>query len=327
MHLPRRHLPWGLVSLVLILIGAALFAAGWASGSRGGRVYLDRGIRVVSHTQDIQQGNIDLNFANQFTSIHATAGSRNITFVPSTDAQVRVTSNNRDVNVSEAGNRLYINAGSQSGVNFAGTNMRRWQFLNFGTTGVSWNRVDGTRFLDFNFDFRNFSFSNISDTLRIYVPAGVNDIYGRVSSGNVHLYDITTTQLDLRTTSGRVAVEGGIHPSVRLQSTSGNVRGDAYFSGNLYARTTSGNVNITDLSTSHNAPQGSNGIQLRATSGNVSFSTNAPANHFRYSLSATSGNMRVDGNRYSGRRASGGSGATQIDASTTSGNVRVYFGR
>jgi len=318
-------MPWGLASIVLIILGVVLFAAGWATGSRGGRVYFDRGIRVVSHSQDdTSQERVDLNFSNRFTSIQATAGSRNITFVPTNEPNVRVTSNyRRDLETSEQGGRLYVNARSQTNINFMGSN-RRWSFMSFGSQGISWNRVDGTNFLDFNFDFNNFSLSSLNDTIRIYVPSGVNDIYGRVNSGNVHAYNINTTELSLRANSGRVSVEGGTHTNAHLQTTSGTVRGDAFFS-DLYARTTSGNVNITDRSTSHNSPQG--GIQLRATSGNVNFTTNAPISHFRYNLSISSGNMRVDGNRYSGRRTSGGNGATQIDASTTSGNVRLDFGR
>jgi len=325
---PRRHMNWGMISLVLIILGVVLFAAGWASGSRGGRVYFNRGIRVVSHPQDIPQESGYFNFAGQFTAIHAHATARNVTFVHTNEPTVSiVTNNSRNLRINEDSGRLEIDARVNQGVTFAGTNMRRWQFLNFGSHGVSWNRVDGVRFLDFNFDFANFSLRNMGDGLRIYVPSGVTDISTTITSGNVRMYDISTTTLDLRTTSGRVAVEGGTHESARLRTTSGNVSGNAYFPGNLYARTTSGNVNITDHSTAHNTPQGGDGIQLRATSGNVNFSTNAPASQFSYNLSATSGSMRVNGNRYNGRRASGGSGATPIDASTTSGNVRVDFGR
>jgi len=328
---PRRPKPWGRLALFMIVLGVFLFAVGWISGSRGGRVYFDRGIRVVSIPQEAQGQAMDMNFSNRVNSISVNTISDGIVFIPTSDAAPRITySDNSRVSINEADGRLEINVRAVNSINIVGGNVTRstrWQFMGFGRQGVSWNRANNTRFLDFDFDFANFSFSNISGAIRIYVPSTVHTIEARTTSGSIRMDDIDTSLLNLRSTSGRVTVEGGTHENSHLQSTSGSVNGDATFAGDLYARSTSGSVNIQDNSTSHRHVAGSSGIQLRSTSGSVNFSTRAPVSDFRYSLSSTSGSMRVDGSRLSGRSNSGGSGAVPINASSTSGSVRLDFGR
>ena len=325
---PRK--PWGRIAVFLIILGVILFAVGWASGSRGGRVYFENGLRVVSFPLEAHEPTIsavDLNFSSNIHTVIVNATSCAIRIIPTSDATPRVaSSDDRRLTVNERNGRLYIDSRAAGTTVVNGVNMRwnRWQFMNIGTLGVSWNRVDNTSFMDFNFDFSNFSFANFGNTIRVYVPNTVAVIEARSTSGSVRMEGVSSTQVNLRSTSGSVSLEGGTHGNTHLQSTSGSVRANAYFAGDIYARSTSGGVNIQDYSTSH---RNTNSIQLRSTSGSVRFNTRAPITDFRYDLSVTSGSMRIDGSRLDGRRASGGSGNTPITARSTSGGVHLDFSR
>jgi len=320
----RRHFPWVRIAMLCLLLGAGLFAAGWISGSRGGRVYFDRGIRVAAADSPDMAGYTDQSFRNVHTIV-ANTTSCGIRIEPGD--VTRVVASDRRVNIRESDGRLYIDARQSSGtIQSTGVNVNRSRLslLSIGSNGVTWSRTGDTAFLDFNFDFSNFSFRNMSNAITIYVPDTVNHINAASTSGSVRMDGVNTTELYLRSTSGGITVDGGVHENTRLRSTSGRVRANVYIAGDFYARSTSGGVAVQDYSTSHRNT-GGNGIQLSSTSGSVNFDTRAPISDFNYSLSVTSGGMRVDGNSISGRNASGGNGPVRINASSTSGSVRLNF--
>jgi len=313
---PRRRLPWSGVAVALILVGIALFAVGWLSGSRGGRIYFDRGIRVETgdHEDSTHTGGGNLTFARNFDSLVVNASSRAIRILPSSEQTIRVViPTDLRTNINERGNTLYIEA----------RNANRIHFMSFGTRhGVTWNRHD--RYLNFDFDFSGPRRAWSTGGIRVYVPDSVNGIDARTSSGTVRLYDVDTTELRLQTSSGSVQVNGGTHRNTHLQSTSGSVRANGNFLEDLYARTTSGSVQVED---GHAATRQRGEIRLRSTSCAVRFSTPASINDFNYNISVTSGSMRVNDSRINGRSATGGTGNTPVNASTTSGSVRLNFGR
>ena len=362
-HKPRR--PWGRISVFLIILGAILFGAGWASGARGGRIYFENGLRVeTAPLEEMTASALNLTFSSNFHTINVNSTSDRVQIVPTSDATPRVTSSDdRRVTISESGGTLNIHSRATGGTRLVNGVSVRWNrigLMDIGNLGVSWNRVNNTSFLDFNFDFSNFSFSNLGNTIRVYVPSAVTHIDARSTSGSVSMEGVSTTQLSLhstsgsvnvdggthgnthlqstsgsvrmqdastthlnmRSTSGSVSVNGGIHESARLQSTSGSVRANGHFTGDIYARSTSGGVNIQDYNTSH---RNTGSIELRSTSGSVRFQTRAPITDFRYDLSVSSGSMRIDGSRLDGRRASGGSGNTSLSARTTSGSIHLDF--
>ena len=318
---PRRRMPWGGVAVALILLGIALFAVGWLSGSRGGRIYFDRGIRVETGDREdfVPTGNGNFTFANNFDSLVVNASSRAIRIFPSSGQDVRVTvPPDLRIEINEQGRTLDIDTRART----TGST-RRIHFMTFGgARGVTFNRAGGTGYLNFDFDFTNPRNIWATGGIRVYVPDSVNDIYARTSSGSVRINDVSTTNLRAQTSSGRVEVNGGTHQDVHLQTSSGSVIANGYFSGALHAQTSSGRVRVHDY---NNRRTGSENIQLRSSSGSVRFYTRAPLSDFNYRISVTSGSMRVDDNRISGRNASGGSGGTTINASTTSGGVRLNF--
>ncbi|MCL2286947.1 MAG: DUF4097 domain-containing protein [Firmicutes bacterium] len=326
----RYRKPWGKIAVFLIIVGAALFAAGWASGARGGRVYFESGLRIETPPfnipESLRAAHIDLSSNIHTVTVNATSCA--IRIVPtSADRPQVVSSESRDMVVNEVSGRLYVDTRSADAWFIGGVNRNRrnWHIMNIGTFGVSWNRSGSTSFMDFNFDFDNFSLSNrTGNTITVYLPDSVQQIEARSTSGSVRLENISTTRLNLRSTSGSVNVDGGTHRNTRLQSTSGSVRGNGYFAGGIYARSTSGGVNIQDYSTAH---RNTDSIHLQSTSGSVRFSTRAPISDFSYELSVTSGSVRIDGSSVSGRRVSGGTGNVPINARSTSGSIHLDFSR
>jgi len=318
--LPKsRRIPWVGVAVILIVLGISLFAIGWISGSRGGRIHFDRGIRVETGTrEEFASGSGNFTFTNNYDTVVINASSHAIRVYYTNEPTVRVvTPPGLRSNISEQGSVLNVDVRAS----FVGGG-HRIHFMGFGGgRGVTWNRNGRDTYLNFDFDFSNPR--NMFGGIRVYVPNSVNDVYARTSSGSVRINGISTTQLRAQTSSGRVELNGGTHQNAHLQSTSGSVNADAYFTGGLYARTTSGSVNVTD---SNVAMRTTGQIQLRSTSGSVRYYTRAPLNNFNYRISVTSGSMRVDGSRISGRSATGGAdGGTQLNASTTSGSVRLNF--
>jgi len=325
----RPRINWGKVALVLVLLGACLFAAGWLTGARGGRVYFNNGLHVAAFPlEEDEVTAVNLNFSNDIHTINITSSTCSIRIVPTNEAVPRVVSaNGRDVIVNEVDGQLYIDTrsiGATRVVNGFGVSWSRNQgLIGIGTLGVSFNRADEVNFMEFNFDPSSFSFANFSNRIYIYVPSTVRYIDARGTSGSIRLENVSTANLRLQTVSGSVTVDGGNHLSVHLQTTSGSVQGNGVF-GDIYARSTSGSVNITDSNISH---VGTSRIQLQTTSGRVRFYTSAPRSNFNYSISVTSGSMRIDGSRQNGRSFSGGSGSTPITARSTSGSVQLNFSR
>jgi len=323
----KPRIKWTSIAVFFIIIGAGLFSAGWVSGSRGGRIYFSNGLTIVPHTQELAPPHaLDLSSSSNINAITVTSASNGVVFVSSPDTAPRVIHpDSRYVNVSEADGRLHVDVRSANNINILGINAGRTRIANFDSPGVTWHRTSATPFLDFNFDIANFLSSNVTNTVRIYVPDAVNEIEARSASGSIRMDGISTSSLTLQASSGRVTVEGGTHGNSRLQSASGSINGNAHFAGDLYARSSSGSINIQDRSISHRLVD--NGIQLRSSSGSINFSTQAPISNFNYSISVSSGSIRVDDSRISGRRASGGNGAVPIDASASSGSIRLDFGQ
>jgi len=361
---PRRW-SWGIIAVVFILLGAGLFAIGWLSGTRGGRIYFDRGIRVETNeeTSDLSGG--EFYFDSNIHSIEANATTRNIRIIPTSESHVRVViPYGLRPNITESNGALNIDARSGTTIGGDGIRWQRVQFFGLGhSRGVTWNRFNNTTFLDFNFDFSRSPYSNLGNAIRVYVPHAVDNINVRGTTSSVNVDNISTGQLRVQTTTGRITINGGthgnshlqtttgainanahfaedlyvrattgrvtvngeVHGNSRLQTTTGSVNASAYFAGEIYVRATTGRVTVEDNNRERRI--GNESIQLRTTTGSITFTTRASINDFRYSVSVSTGSMRVNDNRISGRSASGGTGSTPISASATTGSVRLNFGR
>jgi len=324
---PRsRRVAWPVIAVALIILGICLFAAGWFSGSRGGQIYFERGIRVETNAPEDQGlGGGEFRFDN-INSVAINTASRNVHFIPTSQTYVRVVipAGVRQ-DITEANGVLTINGRTNLSTSGNNARWRRVQFLGFGgNRGITWNRFSddytSNVFMDFNFDFSRSPFSG--GAIRIYVPGSMYNIYARSTTGNIRIGDIDTEHLHAQATTGRVSVDGGTHTNSHLQTTTGSINAEAYF-GNLIAQATTGRVRIQDYTLHRSA--GTGGIEIRTTTGSIHFGTHAPADDFRYNVSVTTGSMRVDDNRISGRNTAGGSGGTLVNLSATTGSVRLNF--
>jgi|GEM_PF-2548839 len=355
---------WSKCAGVLISLGVVLFVVGWLTGARGGRVYFDGGLRVTTlSAEEREPMEVGLGFDTNIIEVVVNTSSSPIRFVPSTTDNVVVTArDSNQLSTRESGNRLYVNAHPAGNMQILnGVHWRRGSVMSFGNFGVSWNRVNDDRFVEFNFSPSVFRRSNFTNAVYVYVPAGMQVIEGRAASGSiraenvsanrltlransgsvtvdggtfgetrlnttsgsVRLLNSSTDSLEMRANSGSVTVDGGTHGNTQLNTTSGSISGDAIFTGDIYARANSGRVRITDGSTSRSTGN----IELRATSGRVEFTTAAPASDFNYRVNVTSGRMDINGTRHGGRSTSGGTGNVPIDARTNSGGVTLSFGQ
>ena len=311
---PRRRASLNRLAFALIILGLCLFGAGWMTGARGGRVYITGGFRVVPNYHANMTTGMDMTAANEITAIVVNSSSGAIQLTHTNENRMHMSTTRRGITMSEENGTLYVdsrNVGHNVGI------------LGGGNLGVSIHRGRGQdTSMNFNFDRRSLS-RGLGNTVRIYVPNSVNNIYARTQSGSVSMSGVSTNQLHLESSSGSVRLDGGTHNNVYMETRSGSVRANGNFSGDITGISRSGSVRIEDSSSSH----AGNNIRLSARSGSVRFYTTAPRNNFSYSMSVGSGSMRIDGNRLNGRDYSGGSGNVHIDASTGSGSIQLNFGR
>lgn len=339
----------------LILLGLCLFALGWRLGSRGGIVYFDSGFSLVADPfNDGLGGSLDF-VAPDIHTIYIDVIDNAIRLVPTIGTEVHVIAAGRNQPVASA----------ESGVlniSTPATGISNMQLSAFGPFGTYFGRSDTRSYMHFNFNPSDLSVGGAVNMVSVYVPTDVQVINVASSSGNVRMENINTDGLTIHSVSGNIAViggthkhvdifsasgrinvadirstelvmhantsnmriEGGSHEDVRLTSVSGAIRGSGFFGNDIYAHSTSGRIDLTDSNAQRtNAAN----INLQSTTGHVRFYTRAPYSNFTYTFAISSGNIRIDGNRISANNASGGSGNTLINASSTSGGVRVGFSR
>jgi len=324
-HIPPKRTPknWGRIAVKLIIIGLLLFAVGWATGARGGRVYLfgPGGFSIVAnHTSSdtTLPSAINLTAENVVHSLTVNASSGSIQLYATDSDRLQVAGSRRGITINEDSGHFYLDArNTTTHIGIIGGN-------NLGVNIVRGREHGHNQYtaIEFNFDRRNFT-RQIGSGVRIYVPSSVQNIYAHTRSGSVLISDISTNQLHLQTRSGSVRLEGGTHANTHLETSSGGIRANGRFTGDITANTRSGSVRVYD----YNSSQVNNTVRLYARSGGVRYYSSAPRSNFSYNLSVRSGSMRIDNNRLSGRDYSGGSGNSEVIATTRSGSIQLNFGR
>jgi hypothetical protein len=343
---PRRFRSWTGLAVILIVIGFIMIGVGRLSGSRGGRLYFNDGngnMRIESFRRGEQStGEAFDQTANiQASSVTVRTGVVNVTVVPTSEAYVRVTAPpGVELTFYESGGQLTITDGRA----FRGGNVsfRSWNIISLGGVGIAHRRhtIDDARtsYLEFSVDRW---FGPIRQYVRLYVPGNVQSLSvttttGTVriddiaveslevaaTTGNIHINGTDSQQTNARTTTGSIHFESDVLRKGNFVATTGTVRVAGALEGGFYARTTTGSVHVNDLSTSHAGDE----IALTATTGAIRFSTHAPQGLFNYNLIVTTGSIHIDGNRLTGRHASGGTGNTPLNIRTTTGSVHVGFG-
>ena len=191
------------------------------------------------------------------------------------------------------------------------------------------------------------SIRSTDNEIRVYLPAGhsMDELSVRTSSGRIHIDGVNAGSIYANSSSGRVEVSNLASPvqSMNIRSSSGRVEiANVPAVNDLTLQTSSGRVelnrvgwvNLTTRTSSgrieivrgrENIAGGS--TVLQTSSGSVNVDIVGDRSSYRYELGTSSGSMRVDGERFSGRDFRGGSGADDISIRTSSGSIRLNFVR
>jgi len=159
----------------------------------------------------------------------------------------------------------------------------------------------------------------------------------KTSSGNIR-FSGNGEYVDMNTSSGSIKsdIEGG--DAIRATTSSGSIsitgRGDAATA--LIANTQSGNITANGVAWRDINTVASSGditingallgnSYIKTSSGSLNITVDGDASQFGYSLTASSGSIYWDGMKLAKPANSSGSFENNIDATTSSGDIRVDF--
>ncbi len=156
----------------------------------------------------------------------------------------------------------------------------------------------------------------------------------KTTSGSQSLSDIKANEIELNDTSGSIKVENISADKVNIQNNSGSVTVDGVTCNDITAKNISGSIKLYNADTNSaavNSTSGSIYIQgspkgktiTHNVSGSIKVHTSLSKSEYGYKLSSTSGSTKVDNETFKG--SVGEDKDNFIDASNSSGSVKVYF--
>lgn len=200
------------------------------------------------------------------------------------------------------------------------------------------------------------SLFNFQDTyVKIYYKddAELENIFLKTISGSVDANDITAKNVTIKSTSGSQSISNIKADEIELNETSGSIKVANISGDTVSVKNNSGSVTIDGIrckdisiksisgstklynadtnSATINGTSGSIYIQgspkgktfINSVSGSIKVYSNLPKSEYGYKLSSTSGSTKVDDSAFKG--SVGEEKANFIDASNTSGSVKLYF--
>ena len=321
------------LGIFCLVVGAVLFGAGWYTGSRGGIIYFDDGIHVTSLQQIQPETGEPHAITSTASALNLQALAYHVIILPHQAQHIAVDLPHHNIYIEETRGTLYIRTQSDEtyGVNLGFNLFARNNITNFGFMGRNHNlysltptlgRHQGNWSVTYNFDFANFSFNQALNTITIHVPQNLDSIHIATTVGNINMQHVNLQNLHLTTTTGNIVATNTNAHTAGLQTTVGNIMVLGNFATQLQARTTTGSIDA--WAGTDDTPYTT--VDLQATTGAVHFATNGSAGDFMYNLTATVGRINIDGQRQSGRSATGGAGTRSINAHATTGSVNINFG-
>lgn len=200
------------------------------------------------------------------------------------------------------------------------------------------------------------SLFNFQDTyVKIYYKddAELNNISLKTISGSIVANDITANNITLKSTSGsqRVSnikadkiefneISGSIKVAnisgdiVNIENNSGSVTIDGVTCKDIYIRNISGSIKLFGVNTNSAIIKGTSGsiymqgspkgkTLLNSISGSIKVYSSLPKSEYGYKLTSISGSTKVNDSTFKG--SVGEEKTNFIDASNTSGSVKLYF--
>jgi len=338
---PKR--PWIRLSIVLIILGALLILGGFATGSRGGRIHFDRGLRIESFSAAERIVNNNPHFESNST-VHTVivndARFRTVTIVPTSNPTLSVTgAEDIDLNVTEIDGVVVISPTGIGGADIIGfRNSTNLSLMDFGgafgisyvsgrplistdmnlATGNNFREGDRVRYLQYNIGGR----VSFGGAIRVYMPSSVQYLNVNTTSGTIRINNESTLSvLTVNSSSGNIHVNGGTIIDGGLRSTSGTIRvNDTTVQGGFSAQSSSGNIHFNG----DRLPSG----YFRSTSGTIRVNATVDENFFAQS---SSGNIHFDGDRLPSGYFRSTSGTIRVNAtvdenfSAQSGSGNIHF--
>ena len=144
----------------------------------------------------------------------------------------------------------------------------------------------------------------------------VNSMSINNSSGSIKLEDIYADKVSVENSSGSISVdEIECTNDFTVKNSSGGIRLEDSNTKSLNIKTTSGAIYIDGTLTGESI--------LKSSSASIKVYTDLSINNYGYILTSNSGSTRVNDEKFEG--ATGLEKANIIDASTTSGSIKIYF--
>jgi len=340
---PKR--PWVRLSVILIIFGGLLILGGAATGSRGGRIYIDRGLRVEGFSSSSSSGGrTPLNtrengYFQSSNTVHTLiindARFRNVIIVPTSSPTLSITGlGNVDLNVTELNRVVTVSPSGVDGADVIGfRNATHISMIDFGGAfGISYrsytpfiaterqpvtgqNFIEGerTRYLQYNIGGR----VHLRENIHVYLPSSVMYLEVNTTSGVVRITnDGTLNSLNVRSSSGNIHVNGGDIVNGNLHSSSGTTRVNIDNVGSFASQTSSGNIHFNANNLENGTFLASSGvvrvdasvennISVQTSSGNIHFNSDSVSTGY---FRASSGVIRVNASfeeRFSAQSTSG----------------------
>jgi hypothetical protein len=292
-HIPvrKRRSLW-MPGFILIIIGLALFGAGWVNGSRGGSVYVDEDGFHMSVNEAGETNGIHINEFNlpPFSELDVQAGFADIHFeeADSYGLEIRLPSGHQPKWEIDNG-KLIIEADSSESFSFQLFNME------FTESGIWVYYPEGHNLEAVKLETGS---GGIEARLR-----GNETVEAKSGSGSVILNNEgCENRVKVETGSGEVELYGGEWIDAEVETGSGGITIDGLLNGALYGTTVletgSGEVEISGLDDQDDG-------------------------FYSYDISTGSGSIRIDGNRYERNYKSDGGSGNEIKVRTGSGSITI----
>lgn len=292
-----------IIAIVLIVSGAALTAAGWAMGARGG-IYIDRGgvhASTNGGTVRISEENI-----GAFTDISVDADYANIKLIASDKYAIDI----------------QLNDGQTPD----------WTITN-GKLSVNTHTVGG-----FQIGIMNFNMGE--SYVKIYVPenAALENVTLNTSSGDISLTDAEISRLkvdnaygklvmdnvksgeaDIKMSAGSVTIDGGETGFLKIKNSYGSIKADGFTSRGTDIHASSGSIKLRGVLTGENS--------ISDSYGSVLFETSAGEQDYAYELSTAYGSIKVNGKTRGGDVSRSADSGNTLDIHASAGSIEVNFGK
>lgn len=268
-----------------------------------------------------EPGRQSYTYTGEYKTVVIDGGIADVRLKQSDDGQIHTEYSNSDPEYCyyqyEENGIFYV--GVKKDQNSARAAKRAVKFMLFGKTVKV--DLDGSFEKNFEKNFWNVWNGGSKDSeLEVRIPSGISRVEVKTRSANIEAADVTPEELDIRTTSGDMAIRHVTVDRLSLNSTSGDISAEQVYSGSMDVHVTSGDMALDHAETGTFRFQGASGdISGNRVRGNsVNIGTGSGDVEFdgvfeRYNIGTGSGDVDI--------RVK--AGAKEVRVGTGSGDVEL----